>query len=289
MSSILVVGCGETGLRVARAERDHGRPVTVLVRSDARARQLAGDGWHVVRADLDDRTTVDAMKLDDTVVYYFVPPQSSGTSDQRLKNFLDSVDAGHPPRRFVLISTTGVYGNCNGEWVDETRAPQPQNDRSRRRLAAERQLGEWAAIHGVEYVILRVAGIYGPNRLPRERLKQPLPVVLAAQATWSNRIHIDDLAQACLCAARRGRSGQVYNASDGHPTTMTDYFIRVARRLNLEEPRQLPLADVLADAGPHLRDFLLENRRVDNHKMVHELGVQLRYPDLDSGLEDVHV
>jgi nucleoside-diphosphate-sugar epimerase len=192
--------------------------------------------------------------------------------------------APRPPRRIVYISTTGVYGDCQGEWVDETRAPNPTADRARRRLDAEEQLRSFGARTGCEAVILRVPGIYGPDRLPVERLRKGLPLLREDEAPWSNRVHVDDLVAACLAAMARGRGGAVYNISDGHPSTMTDYFRRVADALALPRPNEI----ARAAAGDHIDagmlSYLAESKRIDNRRMREELGVVLRYPTLAQGL-----
>jgi nucleoside-diphosphate-sugar epimerase len=109
-------------------------------------------------------------------------------------------------------------------------------------------------------------------------------VVREDESPWSNRIHADDLAQACCLAARQGRAGGVYNVSDGNPTTMTDYFYRVADFLRLPRPPAISMEEARITLGPGILSFLEESKRLDNRRMLDELGVGLRYPDLSSGL-----
>ncbi|RMG54962.1 MAG: hypothetical protein D6717_08760 [Gammaproteobacteria bacterium] len=145
----------------------------------------------------------------------------------------------------------------------------------------------WSAQTGVPVVRLRVGGIYAPDRLPEERLRAGrIRVLCPEDAPWSNRIHADDLAACCIAAAERGRNGGLYNASDGHPTTMTDYFYRVADCLGLPTPPCVRMEEAEAEGGlsPEMLSFVRESRRLDNRRMREELGVQLRYPELEAGL-----
>lgn len=281
--SIIIVGCGYVGERVARAERARGNAVLALTRNLQQVAALQGAGISACTADLDDPSSLTDLPLAGALVYYFVPPPSAGTMDPRMYTFLELARQTEAPAAVVLISTTGVYGNCNGEWVSETRAPAPKAARAMRRLDAERQLDAWGEAHDVRTVILRVPGIYGPGRLPRARLQRREPVLAEAAAPWSNRIHVDDLVRACLAAARPDISG-VFNVSDGSPTTMTDYFNRVADVLGLAPPPQLDI-DAAAEAlSAGMLSYLAESKRIDNRRMREVLGVIPRYGDLAEGL-----
>ncbi len=282
-SKIVIVGCGYVGRRVAAAERARGSRVNALARSEDSAQALGALGIEPVRGDLDDPGSLAGLDVAGQGVYYFAPPPASGVRDTRMSAFLAAV-APRPPRRIVYISTTGVYGDCHGEWVDETRAPNPTAGRARRRLDAEEQLRAFGARSGCEAVILRVPGIYGPDRLPVERLRKNLPLLREDEALWSNRVHADDLVAACLAAMERGRAGAVYNVSDGHPSTMTDYFRCVADALGLPRPPEVSRsdADERIDAG--MLSYLAESKRIDNRRMREELGVAPRYPTLAEGL-----
>lgn len=284
MSTVLIVGCGYLGRRVARREREQGRRIVALVRSAGSVEQLAARGIEARRVDLDAVADLPALLTGGALIYYFAPPPSVGQSDPRIRRFLGAISGDALPSRIVLISTSGVYGDCRGEWVDEDRPPQPDADRARRRFDAETTLRAWGESHGVPVVILRVPGIYGPDRLPRERLARGLPVLREDESPWSNRVHVDDLARACLAAARRGRSGGVYNISDGHPSTMTDYFNRVADAAGLPRPPQITAAEARTRMSEGMQSYLAESKRLDNRRMREELGVEPQYPDLAHGL-----
>lgn len=280
---MLIIGCGYIGERVARRLQEEGEPVTGVVRSQATAEHVGSLGIPVVRCDLDGEH-LPAGSTERQLVFYFAPPPSEGDEDTRMASFLDGLEDSGQPQRIVYISTTGVYGDCQGAWVDENHRVNPQVDRARRRWHAEQLLRSWAERFGGELVILRVAGIYGPGKLPLARLRKQTPMVAESDAPWTNRIHADDLVEVCLAAMRRAEDGEVFNVSDGEPGNMTDYFNRVADMMDLPRPPVISLAQAREELSPGLLSYLGESRRLDNTKLLRELGVTLRYPDLSSGL-----
>jgi nucleoside-diphosphate-sugar epimerase len=273
-ATALIVGCGDVGLRVASRLLAMRREVTGVVRSDQSAAQLKQRGVRAVCADLDQAAPQEAAAL----ILYFAPPPNSGDGDPRLRRFLSTRTTGDT--RIVYISTSGVYGDCQGRWIDEDAPLQPISARAQRRLDAERALAQW----GGDHVILRVPGIYGPGRLPLERLRQRLPVVRDAESPYTNRVHADDLAEAALHAAAYGQSGAAYNISDGHPTTMCDYFTRCAALLGLPSPPQISLEEARRVFTPAMWSFMEESKRLINRRMLEQLGCAPRYPDLERGL-----
>lgn len=283
MDAVLIVGCGDIGRRVARRYRQRDVPVTGLVRSEDSARQLRAAGVEPLVVDLD--RPLPTLVARGTGLYYFAPPPPEGGTDPRLEAVLAACDEGNRPRRVVYISTTAVYGDCGGEWVSEEAPLRPGTARGRRRLAAERALQGWAAASGTPVVILRVPGIYGPGRLPLERLRKGLPLLKEEQSPFTNRIHAEDLADICLAAMERGEPGAVYNVSDGHPSNMTDYFNRIADRAGLPRPPVVDRSEAVEAITPGMLAFLQESKRIDNRRMLEGLGVRLRYPSLTEGLE----
>lgn len=283
-TDVLIIGCGDIGERVARLERSEGRAVAGLVRSEKSARRLRAAGIQPITVDLDAPASLNNLPVKDAVVYYFAPPPDEGVTDPRMETFVSVMTPSNLPKRIVLISTTGVYGDCHGEWVTEDRPPNPQADRARRRLAAEITLRHWCEASGVPIVILRVPGIYGPGYLPEERLRSGEPVLREDESPFSNRIHADDLARICIAAARHVHPGLVYNVSDGHPTSMTDFFFRVADVLGIPRPPAITREAARRRLGPGMLSYLAESKRIDNRRMREELGVELMYPDLASGL-----
>ena len=284
MFDCIIIGCGYVGRRVAALEQAAGRSVLGVVRSADSAAALAASGIEARTADLDQSDSLASLPVAGTTVYYMAPPPPRGDSDPRMEGFVGTVQRSGVPDRVVLISTTGVYGDCRGEWVGEQRPPKPQAERARRRLAAEQILLQWGRDQEVPVAVLRVPGIYGPGRLPAKRLRERLPVLLEAEAPFSNRVHVDDLARSCLAAARRGAHGAVYNISDGAPTTMTDYFNRVADALGVPRPPQISLAQARRELSAGMLSYLAESKRVDNRRMREELGVTPEFGDLDAGL-----
>jgi nucleoside-diphosphate-sugar epimerase len=282
---IFIVGCGDIGRRVANLEIVAGHAVTALARSDSAAAMLARQNIGILRGDLDRPESLTSLPPNPAALYYFAPPPPAGTDDPRLRSLLAAFKPETLPERLVYISTSGVYGDCSGAWIDEDWPLNPKSDRGRRRWAAERMLREWSERHGAPIVILRAPGIYGPGRLPVERIRRGVPVLYERESPWSNRIHADDLAAACYAAARHSRPGQAYNVSDGHPSTMTDYFWRIADLYGLPRPPAISLAEARRVLSPNLLSFLEESRRLDNRRMIKELEINLRYPDLDSGLK----
>lgn len=280
--TVFIIGCGDIGQRVAKLEAAEGITVQALARSDSSTERLRALGIDSIPGDLDRPDGLTELPTNIGTLYYFAPPRPAGTDEPRLRRCLAALPS--LPERVVYISTSAVYGDCGGAWIDEDWPLKPRSERGQRRKAAELLLGEWGERTGVAVVILRVPGIYGPGRLPVERIRQGLPVIQEAEAPYSNRIHADDLAAACHAAARRGRPGQAYHVSDGHPTTMTDYFWRVADLYRLPRPPAIGMAEARQRLNPGLLSFLEESRRLDNRRMLEELGVTLRYPDLASGL-----
>lgn len=280
---MLIIGCGDVGQRLALTAKERGEDVKCLVRSIESLRHLEAQDLGGDLLDLDEPSPARRARIADPEIFYFAPPPSAGRTDPRMTRFLAALPPATRPR-VVYISTTGVYGDCGGEWVDETRPVNPRVDRARRRYDAERQLADWRVAGGGELVILRVAGIYGPDKLPIKRLKKQLPMVSEDDAPWTNRLHIDDLVAVCSAAMARGRDGEVYNVSDGNPGNMRDYFDRVADMFNLPRAPRIAVADAAGTLSTGLLSYLAESRRLDNRKMLDELGVTLRYPTLEKGL-----
>jgi nucleoside-diphosphate-sugar epimerase len=299
MTTTLILGCGYIGRRLALHYLGQGRAVIGVVRSAESAAALAVEGIPAMALDLardwgpDDPADRDggqvgiagaALELASAQVFHLAPPPESGALDLHTRRLVAAFERVGHPSRLVYISTTGVYGDCGGAWVDEDRPVHPQADRALRRWDAEQTLSRWRAVSGGGLVTLRVAGIYGPGRLPLERIRAGLPLVRPQDAPWSNRIHADDLVAACIAAMDRGADGAVYNACDGNPSTMTDYFFQVADAAGLPRPPVIPLAEAEGRLSAGMLSYLHESRRLVNRRLVEDLGVKLRYPSLTEGL-----
>lgn len=283
MPSTLIVGCGYTGRRIARILDSGNGGIIPVVRSATSAETLVHLDFNPIVADFD-ATPIPELPLRGSRVFYLAPPPDTGTVDSRINRFLDACKIQGQPARILYFSTTGVYGDCGGDWVDESRPPNPGSDRARRRLDAENQLRSWQDATGGDAIILRVAGIYGPGRLPLERLRRKLPLIREQEAPFSNRIHVDDLATASVAAMDRAPAGSLYNASDGRPSTMNDYFNRLADLSNLPRPPVVSMADAATALSPGMLSYMQESRRLSVQALTEGLGIQFRYPNLETGL-----
>ncbi len=285
MERLLIIGCGDIARRALPELRRRYR-VAALLRSSDRA--LADSGVDLIEGDLDDAASLATLAGRAERIAHLAPPANSGQIDLRTRNLL----AAHAPRgrgamlprRFVYLSTSGVYGDCAGEWVDETRAPNPQTDRARRRLDAERSLAEWGERNQVQTVILRVPGIYAADRLPLERLARGTPALRPEEDVYTNHIHADDLAAILVATVESNSTRGVYNASDDGPMKMGDFFDLVADRAGLARPSRISREEAVRRVSPELLSFMSESRRLVNRRMKTELGVRLRYPTVADGV-----
>ncbi len=181
------------------------------------------------------------------------------------------------------MSTTGVYGDAAGGSVDESSPVAPGNDRSRRRVAAEQAVRAWCDARGVRWVVLRVPGIYGPDRLPLERLQRGEPALRPEDSGPANRIHVDDLVAACVAAIEHPVGG-VFNVGDGDHASTTVFLQVTAGLAGLPPPTLVSLAEARGRISPGMLAYLVESRRVDTSRMLNELGVVPRYPSVASGV-----
>jgi nucleoside-diphosphate-sugar epimerase len=218
----------------------------------------------------------------DADLIYLVPPPRTGESDTRLDRFLQLLT--EKPAVFVYASTTAVYGNTNGAEVTESAATSPTSARGQRRVSAEHMTRVWCTENEVRRVVLRLPAIYGPGRLPLDRLRRGEPTVRDADCSIVNRIHVDDLVQVILAALRNPHARGVYNVSDGNACTLTHYLNRVAAVADLPPPPQVGLDEAQLTFAPEHLAFFLDSRRISNQRLREELSVVLKYADLDAGI-----
>jgi nucleoside-diphosphate-sugar epimerase len=287
LPDVFIVGCGDIGRRVARIWGKRGVAVSAIARRESARVRLNGIGVATCYGDLDVPESLLGLPVGGTLLYYFAPPPPEGVTDPRMRAFIAALDCGAPPARIVYISTTGVYGNCNGAWVREDTPPNPQSDRGKRRLDAENAVRDYGRRYGVPVVCLRVSGIYSHDRLPIKALRERRPVLDEAVSGFTNHIHADDLARVCVAAAERGGPDSIYNVSDGHPGTLAGFYNRVADALRLPRPPVIPHERAREVLGAAMQTYLDESRRISNERMLRELQVRLRYPDLAAGLAAV--
>jgi nucleoside-diphosphate-sugar epimerase len=186
--------------------------------------------------------------------------------------------------RVVYASTSGVYGDCGGALIDETRRVRPANARAKRRVSAETQLRRATRDGALNATIVRIPGIYAANRLPLARLRKGTPALLPEDDVFTNHIHADDLAAILVRAIARGKPQRVVHASDDSSLRMGDYFDLVADACGLPRPPRVTRAQAQAQLEPMMLSFMGESRRLQNERLTRELGYVLRYPTIDDFL-----
>ena len=287
--TLLIVGCGDIGLRVARLLRGRWR-LLALTSSPARCAALRAAGAVPLAGDLDAPATLVRLAGLADAVLHLAPPAAHGRADARTANLIAALARGRSnwrPRCLVYASTSGVYGDCGGARFDETRAVNPATDRARRRVDAEARLRTFGRAFGVRVSLLRVPGIYALDRAggdPRERLARGSPVLAHDDDVFTNHIHAEDLARACVAALHRGLPQRAVHVCDDTELKMGAYFEFVADRFGLPRPPRLGREQAVATLPAMQLSFMSESRRLDNTRLKCELGLRLRYPTIDQGL-----
>lgn len=284
MQNLLIVGCGDVARRTLPRLLGHYR-VFALVRDPQQCAFWRDHGARPLLADLDRAASLQRISGLADVVLHFAPPPEHGTVDTRTRRLITALTRGKSlPRRLVYISTSGVYGDCSGARIDETRPLRPATARALRRVDAEGQLRRFASRHGVCVSILRAPGIYAADRLPVARLQHGLSALRAEDDVFTNHIHADDLAMLTCAALRYGRTNRCYNASDDSEMKMGDYFDLVADRFGLPHAPRIRRDEAEKKLSPLLLSFMSESRRLDNRRIKTELRAQLRYPQIADGV-----
>ena len=287
-TQVLIVGCGDVGMRTLPQLTKHCR-VVALTSSPEKIQALRDGGARPLLGDLDDPKTLPRLAGLSHKVLHLAPPAAQGREDQRTRSLLRALALRKPPQKIVYGSTTGVYGNCHGQWVKETQLVNPQSDRARRRVDAEQQLRLWArrSLQGVQLSTLRIPGIYALDReggTPIDRVKKGMPVLSPADDVYTNHIHADDLARACVLALFKGQNLQAIHVSDDAQIKMGDYYGLVAQWFNLPQPVRMSFEEIQAHLSPMQMSFLAESRKLDNKRMKKSLGLKLCYPSPKEGL-----
>lgn len=294
---LLIVGCGDVGQRVARQLQAPGAAaprlrVLALTSSPDRVEGLRAQGITPLLGNLDNAATLRRLSGVATRVMHLAPPPGEGAGsgswwrDPRTVALARALRLRSLPVSLVYASTSGVYGDCQGALVPETRALAPATPRAQRRVNAERAVRHLGRA-GVRASILRIPGIYAPDRAggtPEARLRKGTPVLVAEDDVYTNHIHADDLARACLRALWKGRPQRIYNVSDQSHLKMGDYFDLAADLYGLPRPPRLPRSTAQNELPVVLLSFMSESRRLDNRRMLQELGLRLRYPTVAEGL-----
>jgi nucleoside-diphosphate-sugar epimerase len=288
---VLIVGCGDVGLRTSRV-LGQGRRVRLLAltSSPQRVAELRAQGLVPLQGDLDEPATLRRLSGLATRVLHLAPPatdQPTGWErDGRTRHLIRALAPRSRPRKLVYGSTTGVYGDCAGDWVAETRAVQPSTPRARRRVDAEEQLRWWGRALGVDVSVLRIPGIYAPDRAggPRERLLRGTPVLRPQDDVYTNHIHADDLARACAKALWWRAPQRVLHVCDDTDLRMGDYFDWVADHYGLPRPERMARAGAEQRLSLMVLSFMSESRRLRNERLKRELKLSLQFPTIREGL-----
>jgi len=281
--TIHIAGCGAVGRAVAMLFLEQGILPTASVNTETSQTLCKQMGLDCEIMNLDGPAATPVITPPGKILYT-VPPPRSGMQDTRIARLLSTLNP-LDIQQFVLISTTGVYGDCKGAWVDEHAPVQPKADRAHRRADAEARLQAWAAEFDIPSLILRVPGIYHPQRLPLKRLRNSTPLVKQQTPSWTNRIHADDLARACYLALNSDLSNEIINISDDSPGTMIEYFNAIADYAGLPRPPLISPEQAQQDLSSGMLSYLAESRRIDNRKMKRLLKMALAYPGLADALK----
>ncbi len=284
---LLIIGCGDVGQRVVRVQR-HVR-VVALTSSPERVAALRAQGVTPVVGNLDAPASLQRLAGWATRVLHLAPPPLQGSTDPRTLALTRMLMRRSAPRSVVYGSTSGVYGDCAGAWVDESRKVNPVTPRAQRRVDAEARVRHLGRLRSspVQVSVLRIPGIYAPDRAggtPRDRLLRGTPVLAREDDVFTNHIHADDLARACQLALWRGKPQRTYNVNDDSQLLMGDYFDMAAGLYGLPKPPRIGRAQAQTELPAMQLSFMSESRRMVNTRMKRELRLQLRYPSAEEGL-----
>ena len=284
---LLIIGCGDVGQRLVRAQR-HVR-VVALTSSPARVPSLRAQGVMPVVGNLDAPASLQRLAGWATRVLHLAPPPLQGNIDPRTLSLTRMLMRRSAPLSVVYGSTSGVYGDCAGVWVGESRLVKPITPRAQRRVDAEAHMRHFGRLRSsaVRVSVLRIPGIYAPDReggTPRERLLRGTPVLSRDNDVFTNHIHADDLARACQLALWRGKPQRTYNVNDDSQLLMGDYFDMAAVLYGVAKPPRISRAQAQTELPAMQLSFMSESRRMVNTRMKRELRLQLRYPDVKDGL-----
>ena len=282
--SINIIGCGYIGKQLAQKLAKQAIDVNAYVSSDSSQAECLTLNIACEIMNLD--VALLPLEQSNSRSIYLAPPPKSGQIDTRIRHFLQAIEK-QPPEKFVYISTTGVYGDCHGDWIDETNALKPKADRAFRRADAEQQVQQFCDKHAIPLVILRVAGIYGPGKIPIARIKSGQAIVSQQDSPYTNRIHAHDLVSICEKALLSDSITGTYNVTDGNPSTMYDYFTGLAKALDLPKPPAISLEQAKQELSQGMLSYMAESRRISNEKLLRDFEMSLSYPTLQQGVEQI--
>lgn len=278
----LIVGAGYTA-RFLYQQLSHQSTVYTLSRSQS----FLNNTLHF-SANLDEVESLSLLESIDEKqlnIYYLAPPKPEGLDESRVQHFILALNKLKLPLNIVYISTSGVYGNRNGDWVDEQVPAKPETDRAKRRVSAENQVLALNQQPTISSMVLRVPGIYGPGRLPVEKIKQRNQIISEEECGFTNLIHVIDLSSICIAAIEKGNSGEIYNVSDTQPIKSSAYYKYVAELAELPKPEEVSYKTALATFDSKRLSFLQESRRLVVDKMLTTLQPKLQFTDVKKGIQ----
>ena len=284
---VLIVGCGDVGLRVAALLKQSAR-VLALTSSSSKTAFLQTRGITPLLGNLDQAETLRRLSGVATHLVHMAPPPLQGSTDPRTRALVQALALRTPPQSVVYGSTSGVYGDCQGAWIDETQILKPATDRAQRRVDAETWLNAWGRVGGPRVQVLRIPGIYALDReggTPKERLLRGTPVLQATDDVFTNHVHADDLAQATLLSLWRGKPLRPVNVCDDSDLRMGDYMDLAADLWSLARPPRVSRAQAAQQLPAMTLSFMSESRRMRNERLKQELRMKLRYPTVREGLQ----
>ncbi|SOD17556.1 SDR family oxidoreductase [Nitrosomonas ureae] len=288
--TLLIIGCGDVALRTVPLLKTHYR-ILGLYRNADRADLLRANDIIPIYGNLDCPKSLKKLEGIAHLVLHLAPPPNYGKRDTRTLHLLSALtkktktNSTILPQRFIYISTSGVYGDCRGDLIDETHPVQPENDRAIRRVFAEKQIRNWGKRNHISTCIVRVPGIYAANRLPLQRLRDGHPTLLDAEDSYTNHIHADDLAQIIFAAIRFAKTNRIYHACDDSHLKMGEYFDLVADYSGLPHPRRITRDQAQEQITPSMLSFMKESRRLRNVRLKKELHISLLYPTVHDGVK----
>lgn len=288
--TLLIIGCGDVALRTVPLLKTHYR-ILGLYRNADRADLLRANDIIPIYGNLDCPKSLKKLEGIAHLVLHLAPPPNYGKRDTRTLHLLSALtkktktNSTILPQRLIYISTSGVYGDCRGDLIDETHPVQPENDRAIRRVFAEKQIRNWGKRNHISTCIVRVPGIYAANRLPLQRLRDGHPTLLDAEDSYTNHIHADDLAQIIFAAIRFAKTNRIYHACDDSHLKMGEYFDLVADYSGLPHPRRITRDQAQEQITPGMLSFMKESRRLRNVRLKKELHISLLYPTVHDGVK----
>lgn len=284
---VLIVGCGDVGVRAAGLLKNASR-VYALTSSESRVAHLQQQGIAALRGNLDEPASLRRLAGVASHIIHMAPPPLQGRSDPRTRALVQALLLRSSPQAVVYGSTSGVYGDCAGALINETQVLNPQTDRAHRRVDAEAWLNAWGSRGFPRINVLRIPGIYALDReggTPRERLQRGTPVLQAADDVYTNHIHADDLARATVLALWRGKTLRPLHVSDDSDVLMGDYMNWAADLWQLPRPPRISREQAQTALPAMALSFMSESRRMQNQRLKTELRMKLRYPTVREGLQ----